>query len=73
MTDDGRSYLYMELSSENDWKTMEVYDLNGEKVAKAGSSTDSVNGAPIQTPDAFILTRRINALGTYSAYRKFHV
>lgn len=35
MTDDGRSYLYMELSSENDWKTMEVYDLNGEKVAKA--------------------------------------
>lgn len=73
MTDDGRSYLYMELSSENDWKTMEVYDLNGEKVAKAGSSTDSVNGAPIQTPDAFYLTRRIDALGTYSAYRKFHV
>ena len=42
-------------------------------MAKAGSSTDSVNGAPIQTPDAFYLTRRIDALGTYSAYRKFHV
>ncbi|MFR4784367.1 MAG: hypothetical protein ACLUAR_17050 [Pilosibacter sp.] len=64
MTDDGRSYLYMELSSENDWKTMGVYDLNGERRwREAGSSIDSVKlGAPIRTPDAFYLTRRIDAL-----------
>ena len=73
MTDDGRSYLYMELSSENDWRTLEVFDLNGSEVKDAGSSNDSTSGSPIQTPDAFYLTRRIDALGTYSAYRKFHV
>lgn len=73
MTDDGRSYLYMEVSSENDWKSMEVFDLNGGTPAHTGSSGDSMNGSPIQTPDAFYLSRRIDALGTYSAYRKFHV
>lgn len=73
MTDDGRAYLYMELSSENDWKTLEVFDLNGSEMKDAGSSNDSTSGSPIQTPDAFYLTRRIDALGTYSAYRKFHI
>ncbi len=31
------------------------------------------HGALLNDPDGFYLTRRVDALGTYDAYRKFHV
>ena len=68
MTDDGHPYLYTEIQSENDWRTMEVFDLKGEEIRHVGTSNDSPHD-----PDGFYLTRRVDALGTYDAYRKFHV
>lgn len=73
MTDDGHPYLYTEIQSENDWRTMEVFDLGGEQVSHVGTSNDSPHGALISDPDGFYLTRRVDALGTYDTYRKFHV
>ncbi|MFR4781929.1 MAG: hypothetical protein ACLUAR_02885 [Pilosibacter sp.] len=31
MTDDGHPYLYTEIQSENDWRTMEVFDLKEKR------------------------------------------
>ena len=73
MTDDGHPYLYTEIQSENDWRTMEVFDLGGEEISHVGTSNDSPHGALLSDPDDFYLTRRVDALGTYDAYRKFHV
>ena len=73
MTDDGHPYLYTEIQSENDWRTMEVFDLKGEEIRHVGTSNDSPHGALLNDPDGFYLTRRVDALGTYDAYRKFHV
>ena len=73
MTDDGHPYLYTEIQSENDWRTMEVFDLKGEEICHVGTSNDSPHGALLNDPDGFYLTRRVDALGTYDAYRKFHV
>ena len=73
MTDDGHPYLYTEIQSENDWRTMEVFDLGGEQVSHVGTSNDSPHGGLLSDPDGFYLTRRVDALGTYDAYRKFHV
>ena len=73
MTDDGHPYLYTEIQSENDWRTLEVFDLKGEKIHHVGTSNDSPHGALLNDPDEFYLTRRVDALGTYDAYRKFHV
>ena len=73
MTDDGHQYLYTEIQSENDWRTMEVFDLKGEEIRHVGTSNDSPHGALLNDPDGFYLTRRVDALGTYDAYRKFHV
>lgn len=73
MADDGHPYLYTEIQSENDWRTMEVFDLGGEKISHVGTSNDSPHGALLSDPDGLYLTRRVDALGTYDAYRKFHV
>ena len=73
MTDDGHPYLYTEIQSENDWRTLEVFDLKGEEIRHLGTSNDSPHGALLNDPDGFYLTRRVDALGTYDAYRKFHV
>ena len=73
MTDDGHPYLYTEIQSENDWRTMEVFDLKGEEICHVGTSNDSPHCALLNDPDGFYLTRRVDALGTYDAYRKFHV
>ena len=73
MTDDGHPYLYTEIQSENDWRTMEVFDLKGEEIRHVGTSNDSPHDALLNDPDGFYLTRRVDALGTYDAYRKFHV
>ena len=52
---------------------MEVFDLKGEEIRHVGTSNDSPHGALLNDPDGFYLTRRVDALGTYDAYRKFHV
>lgn len=77
-TEDGRSYLYAEYVSENDWRRLEVFDLadkkgTGETITHVGTSDDSLYDGFIQTPDHFLLYNRVDALGTYQAYLPYHV
>ncbi len=48
MTDDGHPYLYTEIQSENDWRTLEVFDLKGEEIRHVGTSNDSPSWRPVK-------------------------
>ena len=75
MTDDGHPYLYTEIQSENDWRTMEVFDLKGEEICHVGTSNDSPHGALLNDPDGFYpYPAAVDALGNHMTLtRKFHV
>lgn len=73
----GHPYLYVEFQSDNDWRNLEIFDLEqGEKDAilnHIGTSYDSIYRHFLPGSERFSLYTRINLLGTYMAYRSFHV
>ena len=74
---DGRPFLWLEFSSENDLRVLEVFTLQNENgtlvLYYVGSSGDSMYGSFIGDPGHFLLYDRIDLLGTYMAYRSFHM
>lgn len=71
-TEDGRPYLYVELSRENNCRLLEVFDL-GEKFCHAGTCEASFYGNPIINTDKFLLYQKVYVLGTYMTYQEYHV
>ena len=51
------------------WSSLKSEDILTEYVPKWAGEVES----ELNDPDGFYLTRRVDALGTYDAYRKFHV
>lgn len=69
---DGKAYLYAEFSSENDYCTLEVFDL-GENFCYVGTAEASFFGLPMTNAETFALCKRINLLGTYTGYKTYHI
>ncbi len=83
-TDDGRTYLYVQLTEENDYRTIDVYDLTAGEPSYAGSVDAGI--APegtsegyaeegwftgqITDPDSFCIENRIQLLSTMSGIRR---
>lgn len=72
-TGDGRAYLYVESKGENDYRMMEVFDLNGESPAHVGTVNDTFQDHLIFDPENFSLYTRLDALGTFFGYRRYRV
>ena len=81
-TEDGRTYLYLEILMDNDYRQFEVVDLNGGKPAYAGTidagfcwlwneENDTSSRAIPQDPMHFPLASRMQMLSTYSGVRYY--
>ncbi len=72
----GGHYLYVEFSVENDIRTLEVFDLSMKddgELKHVGTSYDSICGHFLADASEFSLSSRLDILGTYMAYRTYHV
>ena len=72
-TEDGKTYLYLQHQSDNDSHYMNVFDLTTGTPSFVGFTGSSWSGSPITDPDSFLLWDRLDVLGTYSAYKEYHV
>ena len=70
--EDGKEYLYAEFSSENDYCTLEVFDL-GENFCYVGTAEASFFNLPMTNAETFALCKRINLLGTYTGYKTYQI
>ena len=83
-TRDGRDYLYVKSSSDNDYECLLVYDLEGDDVSAVGSmdgtgfygipgsGNSSVTELPAN-PDSFTLSTRLNMLSTTTGKRTYRI
>lgn len=72
-TEDGKTYLYLQHQSDNDSHYINVFDLTSGIPSFVGFTGSSWSGSPITDPDSFLLWDRLDVLGTYSAYKEYHV
>lgn len=85
-TADGKNYLYVICGSDNDYRMLEVFDLNGSSAVYVGEvnncglraqlldASSYLYGEELLTdPENFYLESRMEVLSTYSASRKYHV
>lgn len=85
-TADGKNYLYVICGSDNDYRMLEVFDLNGSSAVYAGEvnncglraqlldASSYLYGEELLTdPENFYLESRMEVLSTYSASRRYHV
>jgi len=85
-TADGKNYLYVICGSDNDYRMLEVFDINGSSAVYVGEvnncglraqlldSSSYLYGEELLTdPENFYLESRMEVLSTYSASRKYHV
>ncbi len=83
-TADGRNYLYLDLTSENDYHSIHVFDLSHEAPFWAGSmdaglawqwdeASDLVSTVIPMDPESFRLETRMQMLSTYGGYRTYHL
>lgn len=72
---DGHPYLYAEFLSENDWRSLEVFDLADEKkfMPSVSGLGDSFYGHFVADSEDFALYTRLDTLGTYMVYRRYSV
>lgn len=72
-TKSGKTWLYLENSSDNDFQYMTVFDLSDGIPRFVNAKGCSWYGSPIVTPDAFMIFTRFDVLGSYIAYQICHV
>ena len=85
-TADGKNYLYVICGSDNDYRMLEVFDLNGSSAVYVGEvnncglraqlldASSYLYGEELLTdPENFYLESRMEVLSTYSASRKYYV
>lgn len=71
---DSRKYLYVDSTSDNDYHTLDVIDMNSDKHEIIGNCDDgAIYDHDILECGSFILGTRLYILGTYDAYRTYHV
>lgn len=75
-TQDGKqhTWLYLETSSDNDYRNLTVYDLSGGAVRLVGECGEGSFYENVPSdPDSFYLTSRLDLLSTYTGYRRFRI
>ena len=85
-TTDDKNYLYVICGSDNDYRMLEVFDLNGSSAVYVGEvnncglraqlldASSYLYGEELLTdPANFYLESRMEVLSTYSASRRYHV
>lgn len=85
-TKEDKFFLYVQLIRENDFRSMEVYDMNGQLPVYLGEllnvgfgsvcmDADNLEYAMIEftNPEEFVLESRMSIFSTYSAYKTYHV
>lgn len=71
---DNRKYLYVDSTSDNDFHTLDVIDMNSDKYEIIGNCDDgAIYDHDILDCDSFFLGTKLYILGTYDAYRTYHV
>lgn len=81
--EDGRNYLYLGVTMENDYPEMYVFSLSKKGVKKVGSKNLGFHGeedgeeqyftSMPANPDEFKLDTRLDTLSTYTGWKKYHV
>ena len=72
-TEDEKTYLYLQHQSDNDSHYINVFDLTTGTPYLCGLYWKQLVRSPITDPDSFPLWDRLDVLGTYSAYKEYHV
>lgn len=72
-TEDGRTYLYLQHLGDGDGRYTNIFDLTTGVPAYVGFTGSSWSRSPITDPEQFVLWDRVNVLGTYNAYRVYHI
>ena len=72
-TEAGKTYLYLQHQSDNDSHYINIFDLTTKTPVYTGFTGSSWSDSPITDPDSFLLWDRLDVLGTYSAYREYHI
>ncbi len=71
---DGRNYLYLSCSGDNDYQSMEVYQIEGENVSYVGNLGNAGAGEDgFIDPGNFSLSSRLDILSTYGGQRRYHI
>lgn len=71
--EDGRTYLYLEHLDNNDYRYINMFRLDQGVLSYVGSEGMGWYGVQILDPDSFILSTRLDILGTYSGRKIYHV
>ena len=72
-TEAGKTYLYLQHQSDNDSHYINIFDLTTKTPVYTGFTGSSWSASPITDPDSFLLWDRLDVLGTYNAYREYHI
>lgn len=71
--EDGGVWCYVQMQGDNDWPTVEVFDLRGGQP----SYTDALQAVIMQEPASdsgrFCMASRMDFLGSYYGYRDYHI
>ncbi|HKM35151.1 MAG TPA: RsiV family protein [Lachnospiraceae bacterium] len=65
------SYVYVQLSAENDYHTFMVFDITSDMPVYVGTSNGYLRG--FSNPNRFCIAEKVDILSTYSGMRIFHV
>ena len=70
----GNAYLYLDLSSDNDWHVTQAYDINGSEIKKLDDFTEAAfyHRKPLD-PSSFIMSSRGDLLSTYEIFRYYEM
>ncbi|WP_031550623.1 DUF3298 and DUF4163 domain-containing protein [Oribacterium sp. FC2011] len=71
---DDNAYIYLDMSSDNDWHITQIYDINGSEIKKVGDFTEEAfyDVKPID-PSDFIMSSRGGLLSTYGIFRHYEM
>ena len=85
-TGEGKTYLYVLCSSDNDYEFIKVFSLNGkgpsyvDEIGNCGFRWQLINEEEYEyaeeaflNPDSFYMTSHLEVLSTYGGYRRYHV
>ena len=72
-TEDGKTYLYLQHQDDNDIRYLNLFDLSTGTPVYLTYCGRAWYDSPITDPEHFILWDWEDVLGTYSAYRIYHV
>ncbi|MDO4268522.1 MAG: hypothetical protein Q4C73_08605 [Eubacteriales bacterium] len=66
-----KAFLYVESLSDNDYRYLDIFDLEGDSPVHVGTCQDAFYGNAPTDPTDFLLSDRVDLFSTYNAYRHF--